>query len=68
MSRREVEPLTISKSTQELYHNRFDIIAGRLWRKPESSMQAAEFIRKKVDPTGEKTVTLFAEHYLTEEK
>jgi hypothetical protein len=69
MPRREVEPLKISKRTMALYHYRFNLgPCGTIERNPESSMEIAHQMLKRVDPTGEETVALQKDNYLREEE
>ena len=69
MPRREVKPVTISERTMRLYHNRFNLGPfGTIERNPESSMEIVHQILKRVDPTGEETVTLQKENYLREKE
>jgi hypothetical protein len=75
MSRREVEPLHISKRTMAIYHRRGSrSYSSRMYgRFPEdnrddvSSFEVIQNFLKKVDPTFEDTVDQFKEPYLREE-
>jgi hypothetical protein len=69
MPRRKVEPVKISKSTMALYHYRFSVgPCGIIERNPESSMEVAHQMSKRVDLTGEETVALQRENYLREKE
>lgn len=64
MPRRKVKPLTISKRAMKIYHRRYNLgSCGQLERVEGSAMEEAHAFLKRVDPTFEETVALFAEHY-----